>query len=219
LVEIVKTSDGSHTLFVPELNEHYHSVCGALRESETVFIRNGYDYCSREELNILEIGFGTGLNTLLTLLRSLSEKRKVRYTAIEKYPLTDEITAQLNHGTVAGSGGVMLFKLIHSCQWGEEVKINADFTLLKINEDILEYRPAGIYDLIYFDAFGPDKQPELWSREIFRKISDVTTPGGILVTYSCKGAVKRALRESGFSVHLLPGPPGKREVTRAVKIS
>ncbi|HVN57200.1 MAG TPA: tRNA (5-methylaminomethyl-2-thiouridine)(34)-methyltransferase MnmD [Bacteroidales bacterium] len=216
-LRLTETSDGSHTLFVPLLNEHYHSVNGAVNESMIVFIRNGYEFCRANPLNILEIGLGTGLNALLTLMRSVSEKRRVNYTAIEKYPLDDGILSALNHSSFAGNDGVMLSKLIHSAEWNRQTQLNDYFILTKIMSDFVTDEIPGFFDLVYFDAFGPEKQPEMWDEALFRKIACSLNEPGVLVTYSVKGSVKRALKASGFSIELLKGPPGKREVLRAVK--
>jgi tRNA U34 5-methylaminomethyl-2-thiouridine-forming methyltransferase MnmC len=215
--KLVTTSDGSHTLFVPALNEHFHSVKGAVQESMIVYIKNGYDFCKSNPLNILEIGFGTGLNTLLTLMRSSSEKRPVNYTSIEKYPLEKDIIALLNHAQFAGEKGAALSDLIHLADWDVPVRLTENFILSKVRSDFIKDMISGRFDLIYFDAFGPDKQPEMWSESLFRKLSEVTAPGGVFVTYSAKGTVRRALKSCGFEVSLLPGPPGKREVIRAIK--
>ena len=218
LNQIVTTTDGSHTIYVPELDEHYHSVHGAFQESEFIFMKNGYDTCNNDPVNILEIGFGTGLNALLTAYRSLAGKRKVFYTTLDKYPLDKEITEKLNHHIFAGPSGKELFDKIHEAEWGKMICISPAFSLLKIRCDLTKDAIGGSYDLVYFDAFGPDKQPEMWSGNILKKISDVIKPNGIFVTYSCKGEVKRNLREYGFKVTLVQGPPGKRHITRAIKI-
>jgi tRNA U34 5-methylaminomethyl-2-thiouridine-forming methyltransferase MnmC len=216
--QLVLTSDGSHTIYVPELDEHYHSVHGAVQESEHIFIKSGYDFCKADPLRIFEVGLGTGLNALLTAVKSLTGGRKVLYTAIERYPVDPHISGMLNHDRFAGTRGKEISDLIFSSPWGMEMKICENFSLRKINGNLITDSLKGEYDLIYFDAFGPDKQPEMWSPAIFRKISSVTAPGGILVTYSAKGQVKRDLTEAGFSVTLLPGPPGKRQIIRAIKI-
>jgi tRNA U34 5-methylaminomethyl-2-thiouridine-forming methyltransferase MnmC len=214
---LIKTADGSHTIFVPELNEHYHSVNGAVNESLTVYIGNGYDFCPANPVNILEIGFGTGLNALLTFMRSVADKRTVSYTTVEKYPLGEETVSLLNHSSFAGTEGKKYSELIHSAEWNRPVCLSDHFTLTKLELDFTVAELSGKYDLIYFDAFGPDKQPGMWSELLFRKIAGVTVPRGILVTYSSKGTVKRALQACGFEITLLPGPRGKREVLRAVK--
>jgi len=218
LNQLIKTTDGSHTIYVPELDEHYHSVHGAVQESNHIFIRNGFMASRANPVRILEIGFGTGLNALLTAVVSKAEGREVIYTSIEKYPVPAEILGSLNHNEFAGENGKELFQLIHSAEWNKKVKISQNFTLEKIHADLTETALTGLYDLIYFDAFGPDKQPEMWTREIFSRISNVTVTNGILVTYSAKGEVKRSLKSCGFNVSLLPGPPGKRQMIRAFKI-
>lgn len=216
--ELVITADGSHTIYVPELNEHYHSVNGAVQESNHVFIKNGYDYSKADPLRIFEVGFGTGLNVLITASKSLKDKRKVIYTTIEKFPLKTSLIESLNYDTFAGISGKELFKKIHSVTWDKFSAIHNYFELKKINGDLMEDRLTGDFDLIYFDAFGPDKQPDMWSREVFRRIAEITSKGGLLTTYSAKGEIKRILKENGFIVELLPGPPGKRQMIRAIKI-
>lgn len=216
--EIITTEDGSHTIFVPELNEHYHSVHGAIQESEHIFIRAGYDYCRDNPLYIFEVGFGTGLNALLTALKAKEDKRKVFYTSIEKYPLTSEVVNTLNYGEITGKGGREIFRMIHEVPWGTVNKITEEFSLVKTEADMTTFIDIPKCGLVYFDAFGPDKQPEMWSRDIFRRIGSSINIGGILVTYSAKGEVKRILRSVGFEVTMLPGPPGKREMIRANKI-
>jgi tRNA U34 5-methylaminomethyl-2-thiouridine-forming methyltransferase MnmC len=216
--EIIITSDGSHTIFVPELNEHYHSIYGAVQESEFIFIRNGFEICKADPLNIFEVGFGTGLNALLTAIKSKSGSREVLYTSIEKYPLSEKIVNSLNHYLFAGKEGKEIFNLIHSSPWNNTASICKNFKLMKIKGDLTNGSPNGNYDLIYFDAFGPDKQPEMWTSEIFAGISAATNKNGVFVTYSAKGEVKRNLRTSGFDVNLLPGPPGKKQIIRAIKM-
>jgi tRNA U34 5-methylaminomethyl-2-thiouridine-forming methyltransferase MnmC len=218
LNQIISTYDGSHTIYVPELDEHYHSIHGAVQESRYIFINNGFDICNANPLNIFEVGFGTGLNTLLTAIKSRVGVKEVNYTSIEKYPITKKFINSLNHHYFAGKEGIEIYNLIHSSAWNITVKICKNFNLKKIKGDFTAEPPTGRYDLIYFDAFGPDKQPEMWTREMFEGISAVTNKNGLLVTYSAKGEVKRNLKACGFDVTLLPGPPGKREIIRAVKI-
>jgi tRNA U34 5-methylaminomethyl-2-thiouridine-forming methyltransferase MnmC len=218
LNKIILTSDGSHTIFVPELNEHYHSVHGAVQESEFIFIRNGFETCDANPLSIFEVGFGTGLNALLTAMKSMDGKREVIYTAIEKYPLPPEITSSLNYDHFTRKEGRDIFHLIHSVPWNKSVSICKNFTLNKIEGDMTSFSFPGMYALIYFDAFGPEKQPVMWSAEVFAAIGAATFHNGVFVTYSAKGEVKRNLIAAGFDVKLLPGPPGKRQIIRAVKI-
>jgi tRNA U34 5-methylaminomethyl-2-thiouridine-forming methyltransferase MnmC len=218
LNKLITTSDGSHTIYVPELDEHYHSIHGAVQESTFIFIKNGFETCTADPLNIFEVGFGTGLNAFLTAVRSLSEEREVNYTSIEKYPVDENIIRSLNHNLFAGEAGKKIFNLIHSASWNDMVKINKNFNLRKIKGDFTKDIIQGKYDLIYFDAFAPDKQPEMWTSEIFASVAAATNKNGILVTYSAKGQVKRNLQSCGFEVTLLPGPPGKRQIIRAVKM-
>lgn len=218
MIQLSDTADGSHTIYVPELDEHYHSIHGAVQESTFIFINNGFVVCNANPVSILEIGFGTGLNALLTAIKAKSGNRQVNYTSIEKNPLGIEISNSLNHYKYAGENGMEIFHLIHSAPWNTSVNICNNFNLKKIEADFTKYLLTGNYDLIYFDAFGPDKQPEMWTPELFAGIAAVTNKNGILVTYSAKGEVKRRLRVCGFDVTLLPGPPGKRQMIRAVKI-
>ena len=216
--QLIITSDGSHTIFVPELNEHYHSIHGAVQESTFIFIKNGFEICKADPLNVFEVGFGTGLNVLLTAISASDKKRIIHYTSIEKYPLHESVIKTLNHRTFAGMEGKQIFNKIHDSKWGSFEKITENFYLKKIKCDLVKDNVEGKFDLIYFDAFGPDKQPEMWTREIFVRIAAVTNKNGVLVTYSAKGEVKRNLKVCGFDVTLLPGPPGKRQIIRAVKI-
>jgi tRNA U34 5-methylaminomethyl-2-thiouridine-forming methyltransferase MnmC len=218
LNQIIKTFDGSDTIFVPELNEHYHSIHGAVQESSFIFINHGFIFCKAEPLNIFEVGFGTGLNALLTALNSVAGVREVNYTSIEKYPLSNKIIGSLNHPHFAGKNGKDIYNSIHSSPWNMTVNICKNFNLTKIIGDFTRTPLSGKYDLIYFDAFGPDKQPEMWTKEMFMGIASVTSRGGVFVTYSAKGEVKRNLKACGFEVHLLPGPPGKRQIIRGIKI-
>ncbi|MCU0362776.1 MAG: tRNA (5-methylaminomethyl-2-thiouridine)(34)-methyltransferase MnmD [Bacteroidales bacterium] len=217
MTDIIRTSDGSHTIYVPGLDEHYHSVHGAIQESQHIFIGYGFDSCGANPCRILEIGLGTGLNALLTALRSATTGQKVLYTSIEKYPLSNETASMLNYPSLTGEGSHEVFSAIHSCEWETWTDITQLMQIRKIKEDFTGMDLRGKFDLIYFDAFGPDKQPEMWTAEIFEKIAIVSEPGTILVTYSAKGEVKRKLRACGFEVTMLPGPPGKREITRGIR--
>ncbi len=200
------------------MNEHYHSIHGAVQESMHIFINSGLNFCKSEPINIFEVGFGTGLNALLTAAESKKNNRIINYTTIEKYPVGTDLLNELNYSQFAGDVGKDIFTGIHVAGWGKKTQITDNFFLTKINGDLTKSIPDGNYNLIYFDAFGPDKQPEMWSREIFEMIASKTEKTGILVTYSAKGEVKRNLKTCGFEVTLLPGPPGKRQIIRAVKI-
>ena len=215
--EIRITADGSHTLFVPGMNEHYHSHFGALTESRHIFINAGLASLKGDSAAVIEAGFGTGLNALLTAIYAEEHKIKVSYTSLEKYPLDPSIIRQLNYGSLTGVHGNNLFGAIHAAPWGEVSQVTEWFTLHKIMTDLTAEGPEGLYDIVYFDAFGPDKQPEMWSEEVMQRIAAVTHTGSVFVTYSAKGTLKRTLRSLGFEVNLLPGPPGKRVITRAVR--
>lgn len=215
--ELIITSDGSHTIYVPELNEHYHSIHGAVQESALVYIKNGLGFCKANPVNIFEVGFGTGLNTLLSVIQTRDDERTFNYTSIEKNPLELSVINTLNHWSFAGNEGRQTFEKIHNSEWGKFHMIYHNFSLKKIRCDIITDRIEGKFDLIYFDAFGPDKQPDIWTPEVFEKIAGITSSGGIFVTYSAKGEVKRLLKANGFKIEMLPGPPGKREMIRAIR--
>jgi tRNA U34 5-methylaminomethyl-2-thiouridine-forming methyltransferase MnmC len=220
-LEVRQTRDGSTTLFVPELNEHYHSVHGALQESLHVFIKMGLeDALTRSaSVRILEVGFGTGLNALLTLQHTLATKAEVTYDTLEKYPLSMDVVSQLGFDKFILNPELLdFFQPLHAAPWEQAVAITPQFTLRKLETDLEACAPAPeSYDLVYFDAFAPEKQPHLWTDAIFQKMYDCLAPGGTLVTYCAKGSFKRSLKAAGFSVEALPGPLGKREMTRGVK--
>jgi tRNA U34 5-methylaminomethyl-2-thiouridine-forming methyltransferase MnmC len=211
------TSDGSQTLYIPEIDEHYHSVKGAVTESLHVYLKLGFEQVlqratSAPSIRVFEVGFGTGLNALLTLEATQHQQAKVVYTSVELYPL-DWKEAQ-----ILAYGDLKTFKRIHEQPWNQEMAITNNFTLHKIQGDILQME-IPVADVVYFDAFAPEKQPELWTPTLFRRIYEAMTPGGVLTTYCAKGIVRRMLQEVGFHVERLQGPPGgKREVLRATKV-
>jgi tRNA U34 5-methylaminomethyl-2-thiouridine-forming methyltransferase MnmC len=211
------TEDGSHTIFVPEMGEHYHSTHGAIQESRHIFIQNGYEKIPGQKVSVLELGFGTGLNAFLTLLCSLEDGRSVHYEAWEAFPLPPEESELLNYPDILQSGR-NFFNLLHRSEWEEESLISPLFVLRKVREDFRNFQSGSLFDLVYFDAFGPRFQPELWSEEVFRSIAACMKENSRLVTYSAQGQVRRNLRESGFRVEKAPGPPGKREISIAIKI-
>jgi len=213
---IIMTGDGSHSIFVPQLGDHYHSVHGSLTESRHIFIENGFRRVGSSGASILEIGFGTGLNALLTLVESKATGTTVYYEAWEKYPLTREEARSLNYGELV-CAGEDYFQQLHDAPWETETRILNHFALLKRNGDIRDLSSSIHFNLVYFDAFGPDFQPELWEPEIFRKIHTVMSASSWLVTYSAKGQVRRNMRQAGFEVVKVPGPPHKREITVACK--
>jgi len=215
--QLILTEDGSHTIFVPEMGEHYHSVHGAVQESRHIFIKNGYAKVQARAVSILEIGFGTGLNAFLTLLESNADNKSVRYETWEAFPISIEESRLLNYPDIIKSGQE-IFNELHQSTWGSEVPITSNFALKKVQNDIRNFNSDKIFDLVYFDAFGPDYQPELWDTEVFKKIGAFMKKNSRLVTYSAKGQVRRNLREAGFLVEKAPGPPGKREITIALKL-
>lgn len=224
--QFIQTEDGSTTLYVPELNEHYHSVHGAVQESLHIFIRAGMEYfletypdriTAENPLHILEAGFGTGLNAYLTLLKASELQIPVRYHTIEKYPLSPEEIKVLNYPEHIESGDKHLFDRLHLCPWENEQPITPYFSIYKHQADFrnIDFPPQ--FELVYFDAFNPDVQPHLWTTEVFIHFYQALHPDSLLVTYCVKGIVKQALRASGFTLKRLPGPPGKREMLRATK--
>ncbi|NCP45702.1 MAG: SAM-dependent methyltransferase [Flavobacteriales bacterium CG18_big_fil_WC_8_21_14_2_50_32_9] len=217
-MELKTTSDGSHTIFDSSINETYHSIHGAIQEAKHIFIEAGLKHKQQlSEINILEVGFGTGLNTILTLIEG--QKAPLIYTTIEKFPLNISIIKKLNYSTQLNLTATQekLFLKLHTCTFKNIHQITPTFKFLKIDNALENYQPATKFDIVYFDAFSPEKQPELWQQCIFEKIYASMNRNGILVTYCAKGIVKRALIASGFSVEKLPGPPGKREIIRAIK--
>ena len=221
MVRLITTKDNSHTLFVPELNESYHSVYGAIQESMHVFIEAGFMHIASglERINVLEVGFGTGLNAMLTQIEAETMGLPVIYTSLESSPLGRDIWEQLNYPRrLCSVDYTGIFEKIHLAGWGKAEEISRFFSLHKIHGKLEDYSPPGNwFDLVYFDAFSPDAQPELWTCAIFLKLFMAMKPGAVLTTYSVKGDVTRALKAAGFRVGKIPGPPGKRQITRALK--
>jgi tRNA U34 5-methylaminomethyl-2-thiouridine-forming methyltransferase MnmC len=215
--DIVITKDGSHSIYVQKLDEHYHSVNGAITESKHVFIEAGLKQLKKRHISILEMGFGTGLNALLTLAETNESNTSIYYTGIEKYPLDRTIIESLNYESIIDPSWKGMLKLIHDSPWHQEVLIRPDFILEKLQCDMYEMEQVDKFDLVYFDAFAPQKQPELWTEDLFRQIFLSMRSQSIMTTYSSKGLVRRNLKSAGFCVEKIPGPPGKREMTRAYK--
>ncbi len=216
--ELRLTEDGSHTLYVIGLEEPYHSIHGAIQESSHVFIKQGFQTIKKSPLNILEIGLGTGLNVLLSLVESFKYEIEVNYHAVEKYPLVPTEYNELNfEQIISGIPEGSLHKL-HTAPWETKFQLTDNFRVYKERSDFRSMHPEGKFDLVYFDAFAPEKQPKLWSAEIFLKLSHLMNSGGVLVSYSSKSAVRRTLQSSGFNVTKVPGPPGKFEMLRALRI-
>ena len=216
--EIIKTLDGSTTIHLEEWDECYHSKHGAIQEAKHVFIKNGLSLFENKPVAILEIGFGTGLNTFITFLESNFKNQYIDYVGVEAYPVPAEEVLQMNY--VAELEALDLepvFKKMHECEWNEKIAISNYFSLTKRKQFFDEIQDLETFDLIYFDAFGYRVQPELWSTEIFKKMYNSLRPNGVLVTYAARGVVKRSMIEVGFKVEKLAGPPGKREMFRAFK--
>jgi tRNA U34 5-methylaminomethyl-2-thiouridine-forming methyltransferase MnmC len=216
--EIIRTADGSTTIRLADWDENYHSKFGAIQEAQHVFIKNGLALFSNRDLSILEIGFGTGLNALITFLEARKLALRIDYVGVEAYPVLAQEVALMNYvEELQAKEFAAVFKQMHESDWEAAVQLSDDFTLTKRQQFFDEIDDVAAYDLIYFDAFGYRVQPELWSTEIFRKMYNALKPNGILVTYAARGVVKRSMMEVGFAVEKLAGPPGKREMFRATK--
>ncbi len=214
------TGDGSSTLFSEKYGETYHSRHGAIQESMHVFIEMGLAALppDKKEISILEMGLGTGLNALLTALHQ--GERRFRYTSLEAEPVDATKWQELNYSELlAGEGNSALLQSIHQLPWNSWHSLQADFQLFKFHGKLQDFQPesAQRFDLIYYDAFAPGTQPELWTQEIFEKLFAFCYPGALLTTYCAKGDVRRAMMAAGFAVERLPGPPGKREMLRGSK--
>ncbi|MGM0667893.1 MAG: tRNA (5-methylaminomethyl-2-thiouridine)(34)-methyltransferase MnmD [Bacteroidota bacterium] len=217
MLKIISTSDGSSTIYVPELDEHYHSTFGAIKESLHVFINEGYRSVSTDPLSVFEMGFGTGLNALLTLYESIRDGRQVDYVSVEKYPLDRDIYNKLNYEDFFPGYKKSYFSLLHECSWEENCRITGNFSIHKLQADFHDLHIDRLFDIVYYDAFAPGKQAEMWSTDILSKAASLLKPGGVFVTYSAKGQLKRDLVSLGFRVEHRPGPAGKRHISRAVK--
>jgi len=220
--ELLKTADGSTTIHLPDINEQYHSKHGALQESNHVFISKGLHKIAakQSEISILEIGFGTGLNALLTYFEASQSNLAINYTTVEAYPVLASEWEALNYGAlIQNEKGPEVFRKLHETTWEAQHVVSSFFKFTKQEKKFEAITDQEAYDLIYFDAFGARVQPELWTEAIFKIMYKAMKQGGILVTYAAKGSVRRAMQAVGFSVERLEGPPGKREMLRATKIS
>lgn len=220
MIELITTGDGSHSLLNTALDETYHSRHGALQESDYVFIKQGLDFfvtkTGTKQLSILEVGFGTGLNAWLTLQYAQQHKVNIGYTSLETYPLAESVWPLLNYAK--GSEFENYFSELHKAAWNEEVVITPAFRLKKVEQSLQNFRHDGPpFDLVYFDAFAPNKQPELWEAALIRKVAEALNTNGVFVTYCAKGQLKRDLKSFDMIVESLSGPPGKREMVRALK--
>ncbi len=215
---IITTADGSKTIHLEDWNEQYHSKHGAVQEAYHVFIKHGLQSFSNQRIAILEVGFGTGLNALITLKEAPRLGLDILYTGVEAFPINNAELEGLNYTEMLNAKALdEAFLSMHSAPWEEHVALTPNFSLIKMQKRFQEINAVGLFDLIYFDAFGARVQPELWTAAIFQKMYNALSDEGVLVTYSAKGSVRRALQEVGFRVERLPGPPGKREMLRALK--
>ncbi len=219
--EIVETSDGSKTIRIIDLDENYHSSHGALQEALHVFIKNGLlEFKDKSQISIFEMGFGTGLNSFLSAIKAKELQLKIEYSGVEAYPVSEEEIKALGYANLIGDENVRLYEKLHTSSWEEMNTISEFFTLKKIKNELqkLVFEDES-FDIIYYDAFGPRAQDEMWSVDLFQKMYNSLKNGGFLVTYCAKGQVKRNMKEVGFKIEPLPGPPGKREMTRAWKLN
>lgn len=219
-IELITTDDGSHSLLNIALDETYHSRHGALQESKYVFIKQGLDFfyekIQQKTISILEVGFGTGLNAWLTLQRAQELNISVHYTTLETFPLPSTVWPSLNYA--AESSFENDFLKLHQTAWNKAEVITPFFTIHKVEQSLQDFEASGKqFDIVYFDAFAPNKQPELWEAPILRKVAGMLSSNGVFVTYCAKGQLKRDLKSFDLEVESLPGPPGKREMVRASK--
>jgi tRNA U34 5-methylaminomethyl-2-thiouridine-forming methyltransferase MnmC len=216
--KIIQTRDGSTTIHIEDWDECYHSRFGAIQEAQHVFIKKGLTLFENESVSILEIGFGTGLNAFITFLEFPKYNQKINYVGIEAYPVTYEEAGLMNYvSELNAENQKSIFEQLHHCQWEKPIGLKEDFVFTKRKQFFADIDDISAYDLIYFDAFGFDVQPELWSAEIFKKMFKALKNKGVLVTYAARGIIKRNMIEAGFTVEKLEGAPGKREMFRAIK--
>ena len=213
------TEDGSQTIYLPEMDEHYHSIHGAIQESVHIYIEQGLLQTEKSPVSILEIGLGTGLNAYLTYGYATQKNISIDYLGLEKYPLNEVEYSQLNYPKSIFPENAAVFEQMHRADWGVVHAISPNFRLQKLQADLLSYHFNSIpqFDLVYYDAFAPGKQPEMWTDEILQKVADSIKIGGILITYCAKGSVRRALSAAGLLMERIPGPVGKKEILRGKK--
>lgn len=216
--ELIMSGDGSHSIVSTLFHTPYHSRHGAVTESRIVFIEAALDYLRNNEyrqVDVFEMGFGTGLNALMTLIWAEANQIAVNYHTIEAFPVGTDVVTSLNYGDLLGYEHH--FMRLHTMPWASSEKISSYFTFCKWNKKIETFASEQLFDVVFFDAFAPDTQPELWKTPMMRKMYDLLRPNGVLTSFCAQGAFKRGLKEAGFLIERLPGPPGKREMTRAIK--
>jgi len=217
--KIVITADGSSSIFIPELDESYHSMHGAIQEANHVFINNGLAHIESEKVRVFELGYGTGLNAILTLAYGLQNGMEIQYDAIDAHPVENKLIEQLNYIDLIEGDYKSEFDRLHYSEWDENIEIMNHFNLQKIHCRIQDHNfGEKRYNIIYFDAFGPRAQPDMWLPEVLNKMYQALIKGGALLTYCAQGQFRRNLRSIGFKVEILKGPPGKREMTRAIRL-
>lgn len=216
-IRLMLTADGSHTAINPGLDKTYHSIHGAYQESQRVYIELGllaaFETFASQPLRVFEMGFGTGLNALLTAHEAHARQRQVTYTAIDAYPLSVADARRLNYDELLGTA---YLPALHESVWNEAVAVNPYFSLTKLESRLQDLQTADRFHLIYYDAFAPTAQPELWEPDIFRQLADLLLPGGLLTTYCSRSYVQRNMRAAGLTVEKHPGPAHKRDVLRAI---
>ncbi len=217
MIEPYLTADGSTTLFSKRFGAHYHSLHGAILESQHIFITAGLQQTEGNPINLLEVGLGTGLNAALTAAYALEKGINVNYWALELYPLSTQDMGLLNYSNVLSNSVGSLWESIGVAPWETDYQIFENFRITKLNTDFTQWQPQNSYNLIYFDAFAPNDQPNMWQKHLFGKLFSALEPNGILVTYCVKGEVKNMLRQVGFNIERLAGPPGKKHMLRATK--
>jgi len=217
--EFMITEDGSHTIYLPEMDEHYHSIHGAIQESVHIYIEQGLLQTTKSPISVLEIGFGTGLNAYLTFCYAQERNISIDYFSLEKYPLTEAEYSQLNYPESIFPENAAIFVQMHRADWEDVQTISPNFRLKKLKTDLLthQFNHNPQYDLVYYDAFAPGKQPEMWTDEILQKVAASVKIDGIIITYCAKGSVRRALSSAGFLMERIPGPVGKKEILRGKK--
>jgi len=215
--ELILTEDGSNSLYVPEIDECYHSSHGAIQESRHIFIEAGLKQCRKSEINVLEVGFGTGLNAFLTMIEAERSSKRIQYVSLEKYPVETEKALRLNYPEELSPGKRSCFEIMHLSAWNKKVQVTPFFSLEKTEADFTQYTPEHKFDVIFFDAFSPEKQPEMWTQERFELIYRHCNHGAMLTTYCAKGDVRRSMQAAGFIVERLAGPQGKREILRGIR--
>lgn len=221
--QILITGDGSHTIAIPGINVTYHSMHGAIQESVHVFIEAGLkpllNRSVRQPISIFEMGFGTGLNALLTLIQAEQSQQEIYYETIESDPVeTDRVNGLNFYEQLQRPDLKNVFEQLHCCEWGKAIAITPYFTFKKVNSELGKYAGSTKFNLIYFDAFSPTVQPELWTTEVFKKLYGIIKTNGVLVTYSSKSIIRKAMTQAGFTVTKIPGPHGKREMVRAIAV-